>query len=421
METIVIQGGVSLQGKVRAGGSKNASLPLMAAALLAEGTTRISNVPQLRDIKTMADLMRKQGAKIDFVDGTLTLDCDNITDFEAPYDLVRTMRASVLVLGPLVARWGRARVSMPGGCAIGERPIDQHLRGLEKLGATITLSHGYVEAAATRLKGGRVHFDVQTVGGTENILMAAALADGTTTIENAAREPEIVDLANLLIKMGADIEGAGSDVITVRGVRSLTGAAHAVIADRIEAGTFLVAAGITGGDVTVTDLDPAHQEPLLDKLRECGVEIDVGPGEVRARMSRRPKAIHLKTWPFPGFPTDMQAQMMALLSVAEGASLISETVFENRYMHVSELRRLGAEITVDGRSATVTGVPKLFGAPVMASDLRASAALILAGLAAEGKTVVNRIYHLDRGYERIERKLSALGANVQRVKEDTLF
>lgn len=421
METIVIDGGVALRGRVRAGGSKNAALPLMAATLLAEGTTTLRNVPMLKDVKTMADLMRKQGAVIDQGADGVTFDCDRITDFEAPYDLVRTMRASVLVLGPLVARWGRARVSLPGGCAIGERPIDQHLRGLEKLGATVTLNHGYVEAAAKRLKGARVHFDVQTVGGTENLLMAAVLADGKTVLENAAREPEIVDLADLLVKMGAQIEGAGSDVITVHGVRALRGAEHSVIADRIEAGTFLVAAAITGGDVTVTDLTPQHQEPLLDKLAEAGVMLDVGATEIRAKMTRRPKAVNLKTWPFPGFPTDMQAQMMALLAVAEGASTITENVFENRFMHVSELRRMGAEVIVEGRSATVHGVERLLAAPVMASDLRASAALILAGLAAEGKTVVNRIYHLDRGYEKIETKLSALGARIERVKEPTLF
>jgi UDP-N-acetylglucosamine 1-carboxyvinyltransferase len=421
METIVIDGGVRLEGSVRAGGSKNAALPLMAAALLGEGVSNLTNVPQLKDVRTMADLIRKLGAKIDAEGNTLTFDCNNIDNFEAPYDLVRTMRASVLVLGPLVARWGKARVSLPGGCAIGERPIDQHLRGLEKLGATITLTHGYVEATAPRLKGARIHFDMQTVGGTENVLMAAVLAKGKTIIENAAREPEIVDLANYLKAMGAEIEGAGTDIITVHGLDSLKGCTHEVISDRIEAGTFLVAAAITGGDVTVTHVDPEHHEPLLDKLAECGVEIDTHKTSIRAKMHQRPKPINLRTWPFPGFPTDMQAQMMALLSIGEGTSVIMENVFENRFMHVSEMRRMGAEVLVEGRTATVHGVKRLLGAPVMASDLRASAALILAGLAAEGQTVVNRIYHLDRGYEKIETKLQALGAKVERVKEPTLF
>jgi UDP-N-acetylglucosamine 1-carboxyvinyltransferase len=327
----------------------------------------------------------------------------------------------VLVLGPLVARWGRARVSLPGGCAIGERPIDLHLKGLEQLGATISVRHGYVEAAAERLKGGRVHFDVQTVGGTENILMAAALAEGETLIENAAREPEIVNLAEMLIAMGARIDGAGKDVIRVQGVRSLRGTEFHVIPDRIEAGTFLVAAALTRGDVTVTAVDPVAQEPLLAKLRDCGAELEVGDDWIRVRMDAPSKPVSIRTWPFPGFPTDMQAQMMALLTLGEGSSTITENVFENRYMHVAELRRMGADIEVEGKVATVRGVKRLYGAPVMASDLRASAALILAGLVAEGVTQVNRIYHLDRGYERIERKLGALGAKIERVDEPTLF
>ncbi len=421
MEAILIEGGAPLNGTIKTGGSKNAALPLMAACLLAEGPARLTNIPRLKDIKTMADLLRKLGAEIQSDADRLDFNCDGVNNLEAPYDLVRTMRASVLVLGPLVARWGKARVSLPGGCAIGERPIDQHLRGLEKLGAKIKLEHGYVEASAKRLKGARVVFDMQTVGGTENLLMAATLAEGTTILENVAREPEIVDLANFLIAMGAKIQGAGSDVITIEGVRSLRGAEHAVIADRIEAGTFLIAAAIAGGDVTVTDCVVQHQEPLIEKLRECGVDVRPDGTQIRIRMQGRPKPVNFRTLPYPGFPTDMQAQLMALLCRSTGASVIAETVFENRFMHVSELRRMGADITVDGRSATVTGVKKLTGAPVMASDLRASAALILAGLAAEGKTQVNRIYHLDRGYERIEKKLSALGAKVERIKEDTLF
>jgi UDP-N-acetylglucosamine 1-carboxyvinyltransferase len=421
MESIIVQGGVPLHGRIRTSGSKNAALPLMAAAMLAEGSTRLTNVPGLKDIKTMAGLMRKLGARIDTADEELVINCDDIADFEAPYDLVRTMRASVLVLGPLVARWGQARVSLPGGCAIGERPIDLHLKGLEKLGAKINLTHGYVEAVADRLKGGRINFDITTVGGTENILMAATLAEGESVIENAACEPEIVDLANLLIKMGAKIEGAGSTVIRVQGVPALRAAEHAVIPDRIEAGTFLVAGAITRGDITVTHLDPAHQQPLLEKLAECGAALEVGDTWIRVRMAERPKAIKLKTWPYPGFPTDMQAQMMALLCMAQGSSVVVENVFENRFMHVSELRRMGADIEVDGKTATVRGVEKLHGAPVMASDLRASAALVLAGLVAEGTTQVNRIYHLDRGYERIEEKLSALGARIERVTEPTLF
>lgn len=420
MEAILVQGGPPLKGTIQASGSKNAALPLMAASLLAEGTVRLRNIPKLRDVSTMAGLMRGLGAEIRAAGDVLEICSDRVSKYEAPYDLVRTMRASVLVLGPLLARWGQARVSLPGGCAIGERPIDLHLKGFEKLGATVELKHGYVEASAKRLRGGRVHFDISTVGGTENILMAACLAEGTTVIENAAREPEIVDLAAFLNRMGAEVSGAGSDVITVRGVASLRAAEHRVIADRIEAGTFLCAAAITRGDVTVTGIDPAHQEPLLDKLAECGVQLHVGTGQIRATMERRPKPVSIRTWPFPGFPTDMQAQMMALLCLAEGSSTLTENVFENRFMHVPELRRLGAHIEVEGRVATIHGVKQLTGAPVMASDLRASAALVLAGLVAEGQTLVRRIYHLDRGYERIEEKLSALGAHIERVDEATL-
>lgn len=421
MDAILIEGGARLEGTVRASGSKNAALPLMAAALLAEGTVTLRNVPGLKDITTMSKLLGTLGVHIETDGDCVTLCADGVNNVEADYELVRTMRASVLVLGPLAARWGAARVSLPGGCAIGERPIDLHLKGLEKLGATVTMEHGYVEAKAKRLKGARVYFDISTVGGTENILMAATLAEGKTTIENAAREPEIVDLANLLIKMGAKIEGAGTDVITVHGVSRLQGVEHNVIPDRIEAGTFLVAGAITQGDVTVTAVEPGHQEPLLEKLEECGAVIDVSGTQIRVRMNGRPRPINLRTWPYPGFPTDMQAQMMALFSIGAGSSSVVETVFENRYMHVSEMRRLGARIDVEGKSATVHGVQQLTGAPVMASDLRASAALVLCALVADGATTIRRIYHLDRGYERIEEKLSALGARIQRVEEATLF
>ncbi len=421
MESIVIEGGYRLAGEVRTSGSKNSALPLMAAALLTEGESVLRNVPGLKDIRTMGGLMETLGTTVRRDGDTLAISADNVHTFEAPYDLVRTMRASVLVLGPLLARWGKARVSLPGGCAIGERPIDLHLKGFEKLGAKVELKHGYVEASADRLRGARIYFDISTVGGTENVLMAATLAEGETIIENAAREPEIVDLADFLTKAGARIQGAGTDVIRVEGVRELRPVRHSVIADRIEAGTFLCAAAITRGDVRVTHCDPRHQEPLLEKLREAGVTLEIGPDWIRASLDRAPKGISVKTWPYPGFPTDMQAQLMALQCLSDGTSVMTENVFENRFMHVSELRRMGAQIEVEGKTATVRGVPRLFGAPVMASDLRASAALVLAGLVAEGTTQVNRIYHLDRGYEKIEEKLSALGARVERVREPTLF
>ena len=397
-------------------GAKNAALPLLFATLLAPGVHRLGNVPDLRDIGTVRQLLAILGAGVRFENGVMEVDAGRIQSEEAPYDLVRTMRASVLALGPLLARLGHARVSLPGGCAIGARPINLHLKGLEALGAKISLDHGYVEAKAKRLRGARIYFDLPTVGGTENLLMAAVLAKGTTVLENAACEPEIVDLAQALNGMGARIFGAGSDTITVEGVDELKPMDYAVMPDRIEAGTFMVAAAITHGDVRVTGVQPSHLEALVSKLREAGVEIDEEPGALRVRGPRRVDSVDVKTHPHPGFPTDMQAQFMALMALGSGTSVITETVFENRFMHVCELQRMGADITIEGHTATIKGVRGLTGAPVMATDLRASASLILAGLAAENTTEVSRIYHLDRGYERIETKLKALGADIERVR-----
>lgn len=417
MDKIIIHGGKRLKGEVQVSGAKNSALPLLFATLLAPGVHRLSNVPHLRDIDTAEKLLKILGARVERENGTFVVDATSIKSVEAPYDLVRTMRASVLVLGPLLARCGHARVSLPGGCAIGARPINLHLKGLEALGAKITLDHGYVEARARSLQGGRIRFDIPTVGGTENILMAATLAKGDTIIENAACEPEIVDLAEALIKMGARIKGAGSDTISIEGVQELTPFEHAVMPDRIEAGTFLVAGAMTRGDVRVQGLCAAHQEALVLKLREAGAEISGEGNELRVKGPRKILPVDIRTCPYPGFPTDMQAQFMALMALAEGASVISENVFENRFMHVCELQRMGADIAIDGHTAVVRGVKKLLGAPVMATDLRASASLILAGLAADNTTEVSRIYHLDRGYERIEEKLKGLGADIQRVKE----
>ncbi len=418
MDRIRIRGGARLAGEVRASGSKNSSLALMAAALLADGEVVLRNVPRLRDVETMLEILRALGASAGWEgDGhSLRIDPTRLAHQEAPYDLVRKMRASFMVLGPLLARFGSARVSEPGGCAIGVRPIDQHLKGLSALGAKVRLDHGYVEAAAAELCGGRVAFDVTTVNGTQNVLMAATLARGETVIENAAREPEVVELAAVLGAMGAEIDGAGSDRVVVRGVRSLSGTEHRVGGDRIEAGTLLAAGLITRGDVRVTGVEPPHLESTLDKLREAGAEIETEAGAVRVRIEGRPRPLQAVTAPFPGFPTDMQAQLMAALTVAEGSSIVVERVFENRFMHVPELLRLGADIALSGRSAHIRGVPQLMGAPVMATDLRASAGLIVAALAAEGDTVVNRVYHIDRGYERIEEKLRALGADITREK-----
>jgi UDP-N-acetylglucosamine 1-carboxyvinyltransferase len=416
LEKIIIHGGHRLKGEARVSGAKNAALPLLFATLLAPGVHRLGNVPDLRDIGTVRQLLAILGAEVRFENGVMEVDAGRIQSEEAPYDLVRTMRASVLALGPLLARLGHARVSLPGGCAIGARPINLHLKGLEALGAKISLDHGYVEAKAKRLRGARIYFDLPTVGGTENLLMAAVLAKGTTVLENAACEPEIVDLAQALNGMGARIFGAGSDTITVEGVDELKPMDYAVMPDRIEAGTFMVAAAITHGDVRVTGVQPSHLEALVSKLREAGVEIDEEPGALRVRGPRRVDSVDVKTHPHPGFPTDMQAQFMALMALGSGTSVITETVFENRFMHVCELQRMGADITIEGHTATIKGVRGLTGAPVMATDLRASASLILAGLAAENTTEVSRIYHLDRGYERIETKLKALGADIERVR-----
>jgi UDP-N-acetylglucosamine 1-carboxyvinyltransferase len=416
MDRILIRGGARLTGEVRASGSKNSTLALMAASLLADSEVVLHNVPRLRDVETMLEILRALGASADWVgdEQSLRIDPTTLNQQEAPYDLVRKMRASFMVLGPLLAKFGCARVSEPGGCAIGVRPIDQHLKGLAALGAKIQLDHGYVEASAAELSGGRVAFDLTTVNGTQNVMMAATLASGETVIENAAREPEVVELAAVLTAMGAEIFGAGSDRVTVRGVESLTGTEHSVAGDRIEAGTLLAAGMITGGDIRVTGVETALMESTLEKFREAGAEIEATAGAVRVRMEGPVQALQATTAPFPGFPTDMQAQLMAVLTVAEGSSIVIERVFENRFMHVPELQRMGADISLSGRSAHIRGAPRLMGAPVMATDLRASAGLIVAALAAEGDTVVNRVYHIDRGYERIEAKLRALGAEIKR-------
>ncbi|HTY20907.1 MAG TPA: UDP-N-acetylglucosamine 1-carboxyvinyltransferase, partial [Geobacteraceae bacterium] len=405
MDKLIIRGGKKLTGEVTVSGSKNAALPIFISTILAPGLNEISNVPFLRDINTTIKLLETIGAAVEGKGNIVRIDTSTVNSHEATYDLVKTMRASVLVLGPLLARFGRARVSLPGGCAIGARPINLHLKGLAALGADISLSHGYVEARAKRLKGARVYFDITTVGGTEHLLMAAVTAKGETLLENAAREPEVVDLADVLIKMGARIDGAGTDTIRINGVKELEPVSHSVMPDRIEAGTFMIAAAITGGDVHIFNMRPEHLDALVFKLQDAGVEISNKDNVLRVRGPKRIRGINIKTRPYPGFPTDMQAQFMALMCVADGASVISENIFENRFMHVAELLRFGADITVEGNTATVKGVKKLSGAPVMATDLRASASLILAGLAAENTTEVSRIYHLDRGYEGIEKKL----------------
>ena len=417
MDKLIIKGGNKLSGNVTVSGSKNAALPIFVATLLAPGVHEISNVPFLRDINTTIKLLETLGAHVEGNGNVVKIDTSGVSTHEATYDLVKTMRASVLVLGPLLSRFGIARVSLPGGCAIGARPIDQHLKGLKALGADIHLAHGYVEAKAKRLKGARINFDVSTVGGTEHLMMAAATAKGETVLENAAREPEIGDLAAMLNLMGAKIEGAGTDTIRIQGVSELGPVNYRVMPDRIEAGTFMIAAAITGGDINIHGMQLEHLDALTFKLQDAGVDVINKEGVVRVKGPRRPKSINIKTRPYPGFPTDIQAQFMALMCVAEGASVITENIFENRFMHVSELMRFGADITVDGKSATVKGIKKLSGAPVMATDLRASASLIIAGLAADNITEISRIYHLDRGYESIERKLAALGADIQRVKE----
>jgi UDP-N-acetylglucosamine 1-carboxyvinyltransferase len=417
LDKLIIRGGKKLSGEVTVSGSKNASLPIFISTILAPGASEIANVPFLRDINTTIKLLETLGATVEGNGNIVRIDTSNVDSFEATYDLVKTMRASVLVLGPLLARFGRARVSLPGGCAIGARPINLHLKGLAALGAEINLSHGYVEARAKRLKGGRINFDTSTVGGTEHLLMAAVTAKGETILENAAREPEVVDLADILIKMGARIDGAGTDTIRIRGVKELAPVTYSVMPDRIEAGTFMIAAAITGGDVRIRNMKPEHLDALVFKLQDAGVEISNKDNVLRVKGPKRIRAVNIKTRPYPGFPTDMQAQFMALMCIADGASVISENIFENRFMHVAELLRFGADITIEGSIATVKGVKRLSGAPVMATDLRASASLILAGLAAENTTEVSRIYHLDRGYEAIEKKLAGLGADIERVKE----
>jgi UDP-N-acetylglucosamine 1-carboxyvinyltransferase len=420
MDKIVVEGGHRLAGEVKISGAKNAALPILCSAILTSGRSVFHNVPVLNDVRTMGRLLARLGAGVDG-QRSVAIDAAHITDFEAPYDLVKTMRASVLVLGPLVARYGRARVSLPGGCAIGARPIDQHLMGLEAMGAVITLSHGYVEARTPgggRLVGARIVCDVPTVTGTENLIMAATLAKGRSVIENAAREPEVEELARVLVKMGAKIQGAGTAVVTVEGVDELHAVEHAIIPDRIETGTFMVAAAITGGDVLIKDCLPEHLEAVTAKLRAAGAEVGAEAGGLRVRATRALGPVDITTQPYPGFPTDMQAQFMVLAAIAAGQSVITETIFENRYMHVQELARMGADIHVDGRTSIIRGRPALEGATVMATDLRASASLILAGLVATGETEILRVYHLDRGYEKIERKLSELGAHVRRVHVD---
>jgi len=417
MEKMIIEGGYRLVGEVSISGAKNAALPLFAASLLVDGWNTLHNVPALVDLRTISKLLRMMGVKVEGESGTVRLNAAGVHSCEAPYNLVKTMRASVLVLGPLVAKWKQARVSLPGGCAIGARPINLHLKGLEALGAKVELKHGYVEASADRLKGAEIYFDISTVTGTENIMMAAVLAKGRTVLKNAAREPEVVELAMALKKMGAKIEGAGTDVILIDGVEELRPIEYSIITDRIEAGTFMVAAGITQGNVKLLNCNLAHMEAITAKLREAGLEIFAEGDGVKVIGPVNIKPVDVKTLPYPGFPTDMQAQIMALMCLANGLSVITETVFENRFMHVSELRRMGADIRVEGSNAIVRGLANLTGAPVMATDLRASASLVLAGLAAEGTTEVSRIYHLDRGYEKLDEKLSKLGAKIRRSRE----
>jgi UDP-N-acetylglucosamine 1-carboxyvinyltransferase len=417
MDKIVIQGRKKISGTIAVGGAKNAALPLMAATLLTEGWNTFTNVPVLRDVKTAKRLLEHLGVEARGAERELHLNAERLSGHTAPYDLVRTMRASVLVLGPLLARLKRVDVSLPGGCAIGARPVDQHLKGLELMGAKIGIEHGYIKARTSGLKGARIYFDVSTVTGTENLLMAAVLAKGTTVLHNAAKEPEVVELANVLTRMGARIEGAGTEVITIEGVNSLQPVSHQIMPDRIEAGTFLLAGALAGGAIEVAPCIPAHLEALLQKLEEAHVEMEIKETSIKVKGGSAIRPVNITTLPFPGFPTDMQAQFMVLLSLAEGISVVQETVFENRYIHVSELQRMGADIEIKGNTAIIKGVKHLSGASVMATDLRASASLILAGLVARGTTEVLRIYHIDRGYETIEKKLSAVGAQIERQRE----
>ncbi|MBB5216411.1 UDP-N-acetylglucosamine 1-carboxyvinyltransferase [Parapusillimonas granuli] len=419
MDKLQIQGGNRLNGEIAISGAKNAALPILCASLLTDDAIALHNVPRLNDIGTTLRLLSQMGVRHDrAADGTVELCAAGVHSLEAPYELVKTMRASILVLGPLLARYGEARVSLPGGCAIGQRPVDQHIKGLAAMGADIRIEHGFVVAKAKRLKGTSILTDMVTVTGTENLMMAAVLADGRTVLENAAREPEVADLAELLIKMGARIQGHGTDRIVIDGVDRLHGASHRIVADRIEAGTFLCAVGAAGGEIMLRQAAPQTMGATLDKLRDAGLEIETGPDWVRACMNRRPRATGVRTSEYPGFPTDMQAQMMALNTIADGTAVIVENIFENRYMHVQELCRMGARIDIDGHTAVVTGVPNLSGATVMATDLRASASLVIAGLAGYGRTTVERIYHLDRGYERMEEKLRSVGADIQRITRE---
>lgn len=420
MDKLRITGGQKLHGDITISGAKNAALPILCASLLTADDIQLHNVPRLRDIDTACQLLAQLGVRAHTEGESITLNASAITSLEAPYELVKTMRASILVLGPLLARFGKARVSLPGGCAIGQRPVDQHIKGLRAMGADIELEHGFVVATASRLKGATIRTDMVTVTGTENLLMAAVLAEGETILENAAKEPEIVDLAELLIKMGAKISGHGTERIVIQGVDKLHGATHAIMPDRIETGTFLCAVGATGGDILLRNTAASTLQSTLDKLTKAGVNIECGPDWIRGRMDQRPQSVSFSTAEHPGFPTDMQAQLMALNALANGTAIIVENIFENRFMHVQELIRLGAKIETDGHTARVKGVEKLLGARVMATDLRASASLVIAGLAAQGDTIIDRIYHLDRGYDRMENKLAAVGAQIERLHQESL-
>jgi len=416
MDKIIVEGGRVLKGEVKISGAKNAALPILVSSLLTDGWNTYSNIPDLQDVQSIKSLLSHLGARVETDGDTVRIDAGGLCEHEAPYDLVRKMRASVLVLGPIIARLKKARVSLPGGCAIGARPINLHLKALIQLGASIKLKHGYVEATADRLRGNDIYFDVPTVTGTENLMMTAALAEGVTTLRNAAREPEVVALADVLNEMGADIRGIGSSVIIINGVSALHPVSVSVIPDRIEAGTFMVASALTSGDVTLLGCEPDHLRGVIHKLRLTGADITIDGNAIRVKGKDGIESVDVKTLPYPGFPTDMQAQFMVLMSVAKGLSIISETIFENRFIHVGELKRMGADIAVSGNSAVIKGIRTLSGAPVMASDLRASASLILAGLVAQDKTEVNRVYHLDRGYEAIEKKFLRLGAAIKRVR-----
>ncbi|MCS0591173.1 UDP-N-acetylglucosamine 1-carboxyvinyltransferase [Massilia norwichensis] len=416
MDKLQITGGKRLNGDIVISGAKNAALPILCAGLLTGGDLELSNVPRLHDVRTMLKLLAQTGLKVTQDDENVTLNGADISSLEAPYELVKTMRASILVLGPMLARFGEAKVSLPGGCAIGSRPVDQHIKGLRAMGAEITIEGGYIHAKCPKLQGARILTDMITVTGTENLLMAAVLAEGETVLENAAREPEVTDLANMLVAMGAKIDGIGTDRLVIQGVNELHGTRHAVISDRIEAATFLCAVAATGGDIRIVNTRTDIFDVALDKLREMGVQLTVEGDSIRARMDGRPHPVSFRTTEYPGFPTDMQAQFMAVNTIADGPSRVTETIFENRFMHVQELNRLGAQISTEGNTAFMRGVERLVGAPVMATDLRASASLVIAGLAAEGTTIVDRIYHLDRGYDRMEAKLSAVGADIVRIK-----